>query len=200
MRMKVIGLTGNIACGKSSVSNILRELGAYVIDADIVARDVTKRGQRAWLEIEEHFGEDYIGSDGEIDRKKLGGLVFSNPRALKELNEIVHPIIVQTIDEELKRLRREERYPAIVIDAALLIETGCHNIVDQIWLVVLPAKVQLTRLMDRDGLTRAQAIERIDSQMPQDMKKSYADRVIDNSRDIEYTREQVKELWRELIA
>lgn len=198
--MKVIGLTGNIACGKSSVSNILRELGAYVIDADIVAREVTKKGKQAWLMIKEHFGQGYIGQDGEIDRRKLGELVFSNPESLDKLNKIVHPIIVQTIDEELQKLRVEKIYKVVAIDAALLIETGCHTIVDEIWLVTLPYETQLTRLMKRDRLTKEQAIQRINSQMPQDVKIKYADKIIDNSRDIEYTRKQVNCLWNNLVA
>lgn len=197
--MKVIGLTGNIACGKSSVSSMLRELGAYVIDADTVAREIVKKGEPAWLMIGEHFGEEYIGHDGEIDRRKLGELVFSDSQALEELNEIVHPIIVQKIDEKLQKLKEENAYKVVSIDAALLIETGCHSIVDQIWLVTLPYEIQLTRLMKRDRLTKEQAIQRINSQMPQDVKMKYADKIIDNSRDIEYTKKQVNCLWTNLI-
>lgn len=193
--MRVIGLTGNIACGKSTVSDMLKELGAYIIDADIVAREVVEQGKPAWAMIKEEFGEEYIGEDGELNRKKLGQLVFGDPKALDQLNKIIHPIIVQTIEEELHKLCVEGTHEAVVIDAALLIETGCHRLVDQIWLVTLPYEIQLMRLIRRDGLTEKEARQRIESQMPQEKKAQYADVIVDNSRDINYTKEQVRHLW-----
>lgn len=193
--MRVIGLTGNIACGKSTVSNILRELGAYIVDADIVAREVVRKGEVAWQMIMDHFGPGYIGEDGELNRKKLGSLVFSDAQALEELNTIVHPIIVHMIDRDIQELRRKDTHRIVVIDAALLIETGCHRTVDEIWLVTIPYEIQLERLMRRDGLTEQQARQRIDCQMPQDEKAEYADVLIDNSKDIEYTKRQIRRLW-----
>ena len=196
--MKIIGITGNIACGKSTISNILRELGAYIIDADIVARQVMKSGEPAWKKVYEQFGEEYLQEDGEIDRKKLGNLVFSDTHALEKLNKIVHPIIVKAIEEQLEKLIKEANYKVIVIDAALLIETGCHRLVDEIWLVTLPYDVQLRRLMERDNLTEEEARQRIYSQMSQEKKKEYADVIIDNSKDIEYTQEQIKNIWEKI--
>lgn len=196
--MKIIGITGNIACGKSTISNILRELGAYIIDADIVARQVMKSGEPAWKKVYEQFGEEYLQEDGEIDRKKLGNLVFSDTHALEKLNKIVHPIIVKAIEEQLEKLIKEANYKVIVIDAALLIETGCHRLVDEIWLVTLPYDVQLRRLMERDNLTEEEARQRIASQMSQEKKKEYADVIIDNSKDIEYTQEQIKNIWEKI--
>lgn len=197
--MKVIGLTGNIASGKSSVSKILKGLGAYIIDADIVAREVTKKGEVAWMRIKEHFGKQYIAVDGEIDRKRLGELVFSSPGALGELNAIVHPIIVKRINDKLKRLKEEDIYEVVVIDAALLIETGCHDIVDEIWVVTLPKDMQIDRLIKRDRLTKKQATDRIESQMPQSEKIKLADRVIDNSKELSHTKEQVYCIWNEIM-
>lgn len=198
--MRVIGLTGNIACGKSTVSNMLKDLGGYIIDADIVAREVVQKGMQAWIMIKEHFGEEYIGEDGEIDREKLGALVFADPQALDELNKIVHPIIVESIEKKLQKLRIKDSHRVVVIDAALLIETGCHRAVDEIWLVTLPYEIQLMRLIKRDDLTENQARQRIESQMPQDIKVRHADVIIDNSKDITYTKEQIKHLWHDLMS
>lgn len=198
MDMRIIGLTGNIACGKSTVSNMLRELGAYIIDADVVARKVMRSGEPAWEAVYEQFGDEYIREDGEIDRAKLGELVFESSHALEKLNGIVHPIIVKTIEDELNCLIREGKHKVIVIDAALLIETGCQRLVDEVWLVTLPYEVQLKRLMKRDNLTKREAKQRIESQMPQYEKKEHAHVIIDNSMAIEYTREQVEHMWNEL--
>ncbi len=197
--MKVIGLTGNIACGKSTVSSILEGLGAYVIDADVVAKKAMKKGKPAWRAVRDHFGREYIDEYGEIDRVALGNLVFGDQRALEELNALVHPIIVKAIEEELREIKEKNQHRVIVIDAALLIETGCQRLVDEIWLVTLSYEEQLIRLMKRDNLSEQEARQRIESQTPQDIKRDYAHVIIDNSKSIEYTREQVKYNWDRLI-
>jgi len=196
--MKVIGLTGGIACGKSTVAAMLADLGAAVIDADVIAREITKKGMPVWHRIKETFGDEYLLPDGELDRKKLGELVFANAEALKKLNAITHPVIQQQVLAKIDRLKSMGSYKAIVVDAALLIEAGWHHMVDEVWLVVTDRETQIERLMKRNGLTRQQALNRINSQMDQDIKRRYADRIIDNSRDMEYTRKQVEQLWAEL--
>lgn len=196
--MKVIGLTGGIASGKSTVSKMLVDLGAAVIDADRIAREVMKKGTPVWQKVREAFGDEYLLPNGEIDRKKLGEFVFSNDKALKTLNSITHPAIYDEILSEIERLKAKGQSKAIVVDAALLIEAGLCDIVDEVWLVVVDRESQIMRLMRRNGLTRQQALNRINSQMDQDMKKRYADRVIDNSYDVEHIRKQVKQLWEEL--
>lgn len=196
--MKVIGLTGGIACGKSTVSSMLAELGAAVIDADTIAREITKKGTPVWRRIKGIFGDEYLLPDGEIDRKKLGELVFANPEALKMLNSVTHPAIKQQVLSEIDRLKSTGSYKAVVVDAALLIEAGWCDMVDEVWLVVADRETQVERLMKRNGLTRQQALNRINGQMDQDTKKRYADRIIDNSRDVEHTRKQVEQLWAEL--
>lgn len=196
--MKVIGLTGGIACGKSTVAAMLADLGAAVIDADVIAREITKKGTPVWHRIKETFGDEYLLPDGELDRKKLGELVFANAEALKKLNAITHPVIQQQVLAKIDRLKSMGSYKAIVVDAALLIEAGWHHMVDEVWLVVTDREIQIERLMKRNGLTRQQALNRINSQMDQDIKRRYADRIIDNSRDMEYTRKQVEQLWAEL--
>lgn len=197
--MKVIGLTGGIATGKSTVSCMLRSLGAIIIDADLVAREIVEIGKPAWQEIKKKFGAEYLMPNGTIDRKKLGRLVFSNDKALEQLNGITHPYIRREIIEKIQRLGEEGKYRVVVIDAALLIETGWFDIVDEVWLVTADKEVQIGRLMNRDALTRQQALARVNSQMDQNRKKRYANKIIDNSFDIEYTRKQVEQLWDGLL-
>lgn len=196
--MKVIGLTGGIACGKSTVSKMLADLGAAVIDVDMIARKVMKKGTPVWQRVKETFGDEYLLPDGEIDRKKLGELVFSNPEALKNLNSITHPTIQREVLSEIERLKTKGGYKAIVVDAALLIEAGWCDMVNEVWLVVVDKETQIGRLMRRNGLTRQQALNRINSQMDQEAKMRYADRIIDNSHGLEHTRKQVERLWAEL--
>ena len=196
--MKVIGLTGNIACGKSTVSKMLGELGAFIIDADIVARQVVEKGQPAWYKIKENFGNEYFMPDGSLNRRKLANLVFNDQAALQKLNSITHPIIVSCIKEQLEVLKAQKSYSIVVIDAALLIETGCHLLTDEVWLVIVSHEIQVKRLMKRDNLTFDQATARIFSQGSLYLKKKYATYIIDNSFGIQCTKEQVIRLWKKL--
>ena len=136
--------------------------------------------------------------NGEIDRKKLGELVFTNRKALKKLNAITHPAIRQEIQLEIDKLSSEKSQKVVVVDAALLIEAGWLDMVDEVWLVVADKELQINRLMQRNGLSCEQAQNRVASQLDQDIKKQYADKIIDNSWDMEYTRRQVECLWQEM--
>lgn len=189
----VIGLTGGIASGKSTVSRILRELGAEVIDADLVAREVMRPGTEAWRELVNHFGPQILDADGSINRRRLGRLVFTDPAALAALNEITHPCITRRIQEQVARARQEGR--VVVVDAPLLIEAGMHRMVDEVWLVVVEPGVQVERVMRRDNLTYQEALSRLRSQMPLEEKKMFAHHVIDNSGPVQATRARVVELW-----
>jgi dephospho-coA kinase len=193
-----IGLTGSIATGKSTVTNMLKELGAFVIDCDKTARDVVAPGTRGLAKIEAAFGKDAIGADGSMDRVYIGDLVFRNPEMKKRLENILFPLIFEALDEELLRLEREGATPVVFLDMPLLYEVKYDSYVDEVWLVYVPFEVQLSRLMKRNGYTKEEALLRIHSQISVDKKKSLAQQVIDNSGTLEDTKEQVRSLWERL--
>lgn len=193
-----IGLTGSIATGKSTVTNMLKELGAFVIDCDKTARDVVAPGTRGLAKIEAAFGKDAIGADGSMDRVYIGDLVFRNPEMKKRLENILFPLIFESLDAELLRLEREGATPVVFLDMPLLYEVKYDSYVDEVWLVYVPFEVQLSRLMKRNGYTKEEALLRIHSQMSVDKKKSLAQQVIDNSGTLEDTKEQVRSLWERL--
>jgi len=193
-----IGLTGSIATGKSTVTNMLKELGAFVIDCDKTARDVVAPGTRGIAKIEAAFGKDAIGADGSMDRVYIGDLVFRNPEMKKRLENILFPLIFEALDEELLRLEREGATPVVFLDMPLLYEVKYDSYVDEVWLVYVPFEVQLSRLMKRNGYTKEEALLRIHSQISVDKKKSLAQQVIDNSGTLEDTKEQVRSLWERL--
>lgn len=196
--LKVIGLTGNIACGKSAVSDILRKLGAIIIDADKIARKLVAKDTPAWHKIRDCFGDGFFTPNGEIDRKKLGEAVFGDRTLKDKLDAIMFSAIRNEIEIEIAAYGKESEKVVMVIDAALLLEAGWDDLADEIWLVKIDPDIQLTRLMERDKLTCAQAQKRINSQMSQDLKLTAADRIIDNSSSLNETEEQVKKLWREI--
>ena len=193
-----IGLTGSIATGKSTVTNMLKELGAFVIDCDKTARDVVAPGTRGLAKIEAAFGKDAIAADGSMDRVYIGDLVFRNPEMKKRLENILFPLIFEALDEELLRLERSGATPVVFLDMPLLYEVKYDSYVDEAWLVYVPFEVQLSRLMKRNGYTKEEALLRIHSQISVDKKKSLAQQVIDNSGTLEDTKEQVRSLWERL--
>ena len=193
-----IGLTGSIATGKSTVTNMLKELGAFVIDCDKTARDVVAPGTRGLAKIEAAFGKDAVAADGSMDRVYIGDLVFRNPEMKKRLENILFPLIFEALDKELLRLEREGATPVVFLDMPLLFEVKYDSYVDEVWLVYVPFEVQLSRLMKRNGYTKEEALLRIHSQISVDKKKSLAQQVIDNSGTLEDTKEQVRSLWERL--
>ena len=180
MNFRVIGLTGGIASGKSYVSSILRQLGAFVIDADLVSREIIEPGSEAWEEIVKYFGHGILKEDGAIDRKALGDIVFSDEEKLALLNNITHPKIIRKI-EEMIHAEEANNSKVIVIDAALLIELGMQDMVDEVWMVYVDEKTQIERLLRREDITKEQALDRIHSQISNEEKIKYADKVIDNN-------------------
>jgi dephospho-CoA kinase len=191
-----IGLTGNIACGKSTVARMLAEMGAYVIDADAIAHEVIRKGTPAHEAILRRFGPGILRADGEIDRRRLGEIVFRDPAALRDLEAIVHPAVLAEIQQ---RVLACPDAPAIVIEAIKLIESGFARACDSLWVVTCPEPEQVRRLMEDRGLTEEEARMRIRAQPPQEEKVRQADVVIDNSGDLEATRRQVEAAWRRWV-
>ncbi|TDT61188.1 dephospho-CoA kinase [Fonticella tunisiensis] len=188
--MVIVGLTGGIASGKSTISNMIRKYNIPVIDADIIAREIVMKGSPVLNRIISEFGDDVLNHDGTLNRKRLADIVFSDKEKLKKLNMITHPVIKAEIIKQIEALR-ERNTSCCVIDVPLLIEGGFTDIVDYVVLIYVDDKTQLQRLMDRDRLSKGEAKKRISSQMKFSEKKKYADFIIDNSGSIEDTRREV---------
>lgn len=195
----VIGLTGGIASGKSTVSAKLKELGAVVIDADLLARDVVRKGEMAYNRIVQCFGADILLPNGEINRKKLGSIVFSDKEKLALLNSITHPEIINRIKKRIRELKAEG-IKVIVLDAAILIEMGLHKYVDSVWVVTVDRDTQIKRLIERDKFDYREAENRINSQFSNEVRKKYADVIIDNNRPIEEVGKRLEELWNNIVS
>lgn len=193
-----IGLTGGIACGKSTVSNMLRSMGALIVDADVIAREVVAPGEEAWQQIIDCFGIEMLLENQEIDRGKLGALVFSDEEARKKLNGIVHPAVRKRMNEQAQA-GEEAGEKVIIMDIPLLFESSLEHLVEQIIVVYCPEGVQMERLMKRNEFTKEEAINRIKSQIPIEEKKKRGDFVIDNSGTIEETEKQIAGLYSLLL-
>ena len=198
IEMLKVGLTGSIAIGKSFVCDCFRELGCHVLDADKTAREVVEPGTAGLLQIVREFGNYILQSTGELDRKKLGGIVFADEEKRKLLNSIVHPLVIEAQDRWIKTCEKADPYGIAIIDAALMIESGGYKRFDKIIVVWCKPAIQLGRLMLRDNLSERDAKARIDAQMPQEEKKRVADHLIDTSGGFEDTRNQVNEVLRQL--
>ena len=189
-----IGLTGNIASGKSMVASIMRELGAGVIDADLIGKQVLAGNIDGALDkVRAAFG-DQLFEGGQLNRHALGNLVFSNSSLLEQLNSITVPVMTRMILQQMSALHAT--FDVVVLDAAILIEAGWQELVDEVWVVRASKNEQLQRLMTRDHLAYGEAMSRIEAQMPLKSKLAHADVVIDNTTDIQATRRQVETLWK----
>jgi dephospho-CoA kinase len=205
--VRVIGLTGGIASGKSLVSGQLRRLGATVIDADSIARAVVAPGGPAREAIIREFGGSVVSSEGSLDRKALGDLVFHDPLKLQKLNRITHPLILAEIDRLVQQYRTSgspsgdsPSGDVVVLEAPLLFETGLEKSTDEVWVVHVDPETQIRRLMERDRLTEQEARSRILLQIPLEEKVRRAGRVIDNRGRPEETERQVREAWRSVVG
>lgn len=189
----VIGLTGGIASGKSTVADMFKEMGIEVIDADIEARKAVEVGEEAYNQIVTYFGEGILNDDRTINRSKLGEIIFNDSRKREILNEIVHPDVRRRMNEKKKSaiLRGDK---VVVLDIPLLFESGLRHMVDLVLLVYVESDVQLHRLINRNQLTTEEALARIQSQMPISEKRKLADIVINNNGTIEETKKQLNEL------
>ena len=187
--MMIIGLTGGIASGKSTVSKALKEMGLPIFDADEVSRQAVSKGSQGLKLVVEAFGEDYLTGTGEMNRPKIAELVFKNKEALHTLEGIIHKVVWQEAESFLAENQDQK---AVVLDVPLLIECGWHKKVDQVWLVAVDPETQIVRAMARSGMTRAEVVARIKAQMSLQEKMNYADFVIDNSGELEQTLASVR--------
>ncbi len=198
--MLVAGLTGSIATGKSTVSAILRDLGAFIVDADRVAREVVRPGTRAWEAIVRIFGAEVLQPGGEIDRERLGRIVFNDAAMRAMLEEVVHPEVMSAMDEQVSAIRQGSPDALVILDVPLLIETGMHRGLSEVIVVYCPEDQQITRLMVRDTISRDEALARVRAQLSIEEKRRYASLIIDNSASLEETRAQVEAAHRDLTA
>jgi len=192
----IVGLTGNIATGKSTVADMLVELGAEAIDADRVAHEVMRAGAQAHARIVEEFGDQVLASDGEIDRERLGEIVFADPAALARLEAIVHPAVLPAIARRIAASSSE----VVVLEAIKLFEGGIAAGCDSVWVTTCRPAQQIARLVNERNLSRAEAEQRVRAQPPQEEKVSRADVVIDTAGALAQTRAQVRAAWRSLMS
>lgn len=197
--MIVIGLTGGIASGKSTVARLLSDLGAIVIDADTVGHKAFQHRSEAWHKVVAAFGKDILDKNDRIDRGKLARIVFNDPAALKRLNSIMHPLMHRIVEKRLRELRRKG-IAVVVLEATLLIEAKWVDLVDQVWVTISPEATVVNRLVRNKNFTIEQARARIKSQTPIIQRTKNADVVIENDTDLDTLRQRVEELWRTHIT
>ena len=191
----IIGLTGGIASGKSTVAQALGDRGAYIIDADKLGHTAYLAGSGAFDQVVSAFGTDIVADDGEIDRRKLGGKVFGNEAALRQLTDIVWPSIRAMAEKDIADAQRSAPERIVVLEAAVLIEADWLDLADQIWVTVVKPAVAIERACARDNLSEDAVRTRLDAQLSNDERGSYADHVIDNSSDEAHLLAQVESLW-----
>ncbi|KQC11456.1 MAG: hypothetical protein APR62_09910 [Smithella sp. SDB] len=194
-----VGLTGGIACGKSTVAKMFAVLGAHLIDFDRLAHYVQEPGKPAYKEVVKHFGNTILQPDKKIDRIKLGNIVFSNKKKILELNNIVHPFVYQEWYHHMGKIKAKEEHAIILSDVPLLFEGGMQHLFDLTVLVLIAPEEQLRRLRIRNELSQKEAEKRLKSQMPIKEKIKLADVVIDNEGSIDETEKKVKQIWQELL-
>ena len=195
--MKVIGLTGGIGSGKSTVSQLLAELGAVILNADEVGHKALKPDSEIWRQVVAAFGRQILTPDGNIDRKKLGDIVFSNPESLSRLNQIMHPRMYALVKAQLEEYRRQGTR-VVVLEAPLLLEAGWTSLVDEVWVTTAPEATVLKRLEERTGLSQAESLTRLRSQLPSEERVRQADVVINTDCDLDELKAKVKELGQRL--
>jgi dephospho-CoA kinase len=196
--MLIIGLTGGVASGKSIISKVLKEEGAYLIDTDQIARELVEPETPTWKELVRVFGKEILQEDGSIHRKKLASKVFSDPEQKSLLDQIIHPRIKEEIDRHLERIARKDPEAIVIIDAPLLVEIGNHREMDKVIVVTSTEKQQIERLREREGINQKGAQRIIASQMPTQEKVKVADFVIQNEGSLEEVERKAKEVFQEL--
>ncbi|MEM7008718.1 MAG: dephospho-CoA kinase [Thermodesulfobacteriota bacterium] len=196
--MKVLGLTGNIASGKSTVASMLEQLGAKVIDVDDIAKKIVEPGQQTWKQIVTTFGNQILNADETINRKLLGDIIFNDELKRNKLNEITHPVIIKTARQKVEEYK-SQNVRVVIIEAALIVEKGgLKDLIEKLIVVTSDKQDQIDRLSNRDGFSENDALSRINSQIPHKEKAKHADYLIDNSQTIEHTLAQVNKLWEEI--
>jgi dephospho-CoA kinase len=196
--MLIIGLTGGVASGKTAVSQILREEGAYIIDADQIARELVQPNTPAWNELKRVFGNEILKKDGAIHRKRLAAKIYADPEQRDLLDRILHPRIKAEMGRRMKEIGQKDPDAIVVIDAALLIELGDHREMDKVIVVTSTETQQIQRLRDRNGMTPEEARRILSSQMPLEEKMKVADFIVRNEGSFEETKRRVTEVFQEL--
>lgn len=189
--MKIIGLTGGIGTGKSTVSSYLAQKGCYIIDADKISREMTMKGAPALDDILEVFGKSYFDEEGNLNRKKLGDLVFREPAEKAKLEKIITQRVIKQTHETIEYLAKSGFKGIVVVDAPLLFEFGMEKIVDESWLVTAALEKRIERIIERDGLTKEQILARINNQMSQDMQEKLSNYIIDNSGSVDELKKEI---------
>jgi len=200
MSILTVALTGGIATGKSVVARILKTRGCYVHSADRAARGLMKPGLPAWEKIVSHFGPEVLNPDQTINRSNLGALIFSKKRERQFLNNLIHPLVLKKKMEAIRRLEKKGRHKIFVSEAALTVESGFARFFDKVIVVDCGKKTQIRRLMERDKISRAEALKKIRTQMPLEEKLKYADYVIDTSGTLDETARQTESVYRSLLS
>jgi dephospho-CoA kinase len=196
--MLIVGLTGGVASGKTAASQVLKEEGAYIIDADQIARELVQPQKPAWKELIRAFGKEILHEDGSLHRKKLADKVFAHPKQRKCLNQILHPRIKEEMDRRTKEIGQKDPEAIVVVDAPLLVELGEHHEMDKLIVVTSTQTQQIERLKDRDGISPEEALRILSSQMPLGEKVKLADFVIGNEGSLEETKKRTREVFKEL--
>ncbi|MBL4620840.1 MAG: dephospho-CoA kinase [Immundisolibacteraceae bacterium] len=192
----IIGLTGGIACGKTTASDFFNEHGIEIVDADIVSREVVQPGEPALQEIVELFGPSILDGDGQLDRQQMRTLVFEDPAKRKQLEDILHPVIRSRLD----RLLKNSQGPYVIFSVPLLIESGLQSRADRVLVIDVDPKTQLSRLTSRDGISHQQAQAMVDSQLPREQRNLAADDIIDNSTSVERFLDQLEKRHKEYLT
>ena len=193
--MKVMGVTGGVGSGKSVILSILeKEYGAQTILADLVAHDLMEPGAKSYMEIVETFGDSILQEDGAIDRQKLGSIVFADEKKLEQLNGITHPNVKEEIKRKIAKIRKKGEASMIVLEAALLIESGYEDIYDELWYIYVNRETRYERLKEGRGYTREKTDSIMNNQLSEEEFRAHAQVIIDNSYDIEQTKKQIHEI------
>jgi len=196
--MLIVGLTGGVASGKTAISQVLKGEGAYIIDADQIARELVQPNRPAWNELIRAFGKEILQEDGSIHRKKLADKVFADPKKRKLLNQILHPRIKEEMDRRTKEIGQKDPEAIVVIDAPLIVELGDQRDLDKLIVVASTQTQQIERLKERDGISPEEGLRILSSQMPVEEKVKLADYVIRNEGSIEEAKKRGKEVFKEL--
>lgn len=198
--MMIIGVTGSMGTGKTTVAEMFRRMGGVVIDADEISHRLIYPGRPAWKKIVSVFGKAILRRDYFIDRKVLGRKVFSDSRKLKKLSSIIHPLVYKAIREKIAKIKRADPSALVILDVPLLLETGGRKHVDRLVVVTAPRSVQLKRSCDKFDISASDALKRIKAQMPLKEKVKMADFVIDNGGSFISTERQARAIWKKLVA
>jgi len=197
--MRVVGLTGGIGSGKSTVARFMAEMGAVIVDADRVGHEAFKAGTELWQQVTAAFGKGILAQDGDIDREKLGKAVFDSPEALEKLNRIMHPAMRDIIKAQVEEYRRQGA-GVVVVEAPLLVEAGWTSLADEVWVTTATEAAVLRRLRERTGMTEQESLARIRSQLPSQERLKHADVIIDTDCDLQELKARVKELWQKMAG